>query len=225
MQDLPKEERPRERFLEHGAETLSSTELLALILRTGSQEHSALTLAKMILQETNGLERLNDVSANELMTLPGIGVSKSVQLLASVELGRRVALATPHHGNEKPALTNPDAVFELMGMKMKHLKQEHFVVLFLDVKQRLICKETLFVGSLDMALVHPREIFRKAVKHLASAVVCLHNHPSGDLTLSPQDLALTKQLAEAGEMMNIPLLDHIVIGGDDYVSLKALGHV
>jgi DNA repair protein RadC len=223
--DLPKEERPRERFLEYGSESLSNAELLAIILRTGSQKQSVLTLSKKVLQKTDGLQNLNDISVNELVEIPGIGNSKAIQILASVELGRRIAQSSLTDIKENPVLTNPEDSFKLLGISMKHLKQENFVVLFLDVRQKLICKETIFIGSLDMAIVHPREIFRRAIKHLATFIICVHNHPSGDLTPSSSDLLFTKQLAEAGEMMNIPMLDHVIIGGDDYVSLKALGHM
>jgi DNA repair protein RadC len=225
IKDLPTEERPRERLLEYGSESLSNAELLAIILRTGSREQSVLTLSKMILQKADGLQNLNDISVNELVEIPGIGNSKAVQILASIELGRRVVKSSLTNTKGNPVLANPEDCFRLLGISMKHLKQENFIVLFLDVRQKLICKETVFIGSLDMAIVHPREIFRRAIKHLATSIVCVHNHPSGDLTPSPPDLLFTKQLAEAGEMMNIPLLDHIIIGGDDYVSLKALGHM
>ena len=225
IKDLPTEERPRERFLEYGAKSLSNAELLAIILRTGSRHKSALTLSQMILKKTLGLQNFNDISVNELVTVPGIGISKAVQILASIELGKRVMQSTLTNRSENQIVSNPSDSFKLLGIYMKHLKQENFVVLFLDVKQKLICKETIFIGSLDMTVVHPREIFRRAIKHLATAIVCVHNHPSGDLTPSPADLMFTKQLAEAGEMMNIPLLDHIIIAGDYYISLKALGHM
>ncbi|MCL2559455.1 MAG: DNA repair protein RadC [Turicibacter sp.] len=225
IKDLPLEERPRERLLQVGAESLSATELLAIILRTGSKEQSAVTLSQLILQKSEGLQNLNDISINELLEIPGIGPSKAVQVLASIELGIRVVKSSVTNSTESPSLANPEDSFKLLGTSMKHLKQENFIVLFLDVRQKLICKETIFVGTLDMAIVHPREVFRKAIKHLATFIVCVHNHPSGDLTASPQDLLFTKQLAEAGELMSIPLLDHIIIGGDDYVSLKALGHL
>lgn len=225
IKDLPTEERPRERFLEYGAQSLSNAELLAIILRTGSKQQSALTLSSTILKKMNGMRQLNDVSINELTEIPGIGKSKAVQILASIELGKRVVQSSLNDVTENPVLANPADGFKLLGLSMKHLKQEHVVILFLDLRQKLICKETVFIGSLDMAFVQPREIYGKALKYLASSIVCIHNHPSGDLTPSPPDLLFTKQLAEAGEMMNIPLLDHIIIGGDDYVSLKALGHM
>ena len=225
IQDLPVKDRPRERFLEYGPKSLSNLELLAIILRTGSRKQSALTLSSAILKKIGGIENLNTVSVNELMEIPGIGSSKAVQVLAGIELGKRVVQSSLDDRSERPVLINPADSFKLLGLSMKHLKQEHFVVLFLDLKQKLICKETVFIGSLDATFVHPREIYGKALKYLATSILCLHNHPSGDLTPSPSDLLVTKQLAEAGEMMNIPLLDHVIIGGDDYVSLKALGHM
>lgn len=225
IQDLPVEDRPRERFLEYGSSSLSNAELLAIILRTGSRKQSALTLSSLILNKIDGVQNLNNVSVNELMEIPGIGNSKAVQVLASIELGKRVVQSSLRNTKESLVLATPADSFKLLGLSMKHLKQEHFVVLFLDLRQKLICKETVFIGSLDAALVHPREIYGKALKYLATSIVCVHNHPSGDLTPSPPDMMFTKQLAEAGEMMNIPLLDHVIIGGDDYVSLRALGHM
>lgn len=225
IQDLPIEDRPRERFLAYGSGSLSTAELLAIILRTGSRNQSALTLASTILKKMNGIHDLNNVSVNELIEIPGIGNSKAVQVLASIELGRRIVQSSLRDHKESQFFTNPADSFKLLGLSMKHLKQEHFIVLFLDLRQKLICKETIFIGSLDVVLVHPREIFGKALKYMATSIICVHNHPSGDLTPSPPDLLFTKQLVQAGELMNIPLLDHIIIGGDDYVSLKALGHI
>ena len=225
MTDLPLEERPRERFLKSGPDSLSNTELLAIILRTGRPQLSALSLSKMILQKTDGFQNLNDLTINELVEFPGIGNNKAIQVLASIELGSRIAKTSLMNTQENPVLIKPKDTFNLLGIEMKHLKQEHFVVLFLDVKQRLICKEIIFVGSVNMTVAHPREIFRRAIKHLATSIICAHNHPTGDLTPSPPDLLFTKQLAEAGELMNIPLIDHIIIGGDDYLSLKAIGHL
>ena len=224
MTDLPLEERPRERFLENGPAALSNTELLAIILRTGKPELSALSLAKIILQKTEGFRNINDLTISELTAFPGIGNSKAIQVLASIEFGTRIIKTSLMSTLGNPILSKPEDSFKLLGTEMRYFKQEHFVVLFLDVKQKLICKETLYKGTVEMTVAHPREIFRQAIKHLATSIICVHNHPSGDLTPSPPDLLFTKQLAEAGEMMNIPLYDHIIIGGDDYLSLKVAGH-
>jgi len=225
IKEMPLEERPRERLLEYGASALSNAELLAIILRTGAKHQSVLNLAKTILKETEGLKHINEISINELTKIPGVGPSKAVQMLASIELGKRVSQSLVLRDGEVEIVKTPKDCFVLLGNEMKYLKQEHFVVLSLDAKSRLIAKDTVFVGALTASLVHPREVFRAAVKRMASSIICVHNHPSGDVTASPQDKMMTKLLAEAGNMMGIPMNDHVIIGGDDYSSLKAYGHM
>jgi len=225
IKDLPQEERPRERLIKNGSEALSNAELLAIILRTGAKQQSAVNLAKSILKQTDGIKHLNDISINELTKISGIGPSKAVQIIASIELGKRVSQSLILQEDEIQMVATPKDCFILLGNEMKYLKQEHFVVLSLDVKQRLIAKDTVFVGALNMSLVHPREVFRAAVKRMADSIICVHNHPSGNVEPSPPDIMMTKQLVEASLTMDIPILDHVIIGGDDYSSLKAYGHM
>ena len=225
MKDLPPEEKPRERLMEYGANALSNTELLAIVLRTGAKHQSVLNLAKSILTQTDGLKHLNEISVNELVKIPGIGSSKAVQIMASIELGKRVSQSLVLKKSEIQTVATPEDCFALLGNEMKYLKQEHFVVLSLDVKQRLIAKDTVFIGALNMSLVHPREVFRAAVKRTADSIICVHNHPSGSVEPSLPDIMMTKQLMEASLTMDIPLLDHVIIGGNDYSSLKAYGHM
>ncbi|MCL1991224.1 MAG: DNA repair protein RadC [Defluviitaleaceae bacterium] len=225
IKELPVEERPRERLMAYGAHALSNAELLAIVLRTGTKKQSVLNLAKSILIKTEGIKYLNETSINELIEVPGIGTSKAVQIMASIELGKRVSQSLVAKQNKIQTVITPEDCFNLLGNEMKYLKQEHFVVLSLNVKQQLIAKDIVFIGALNMSLVHPREVFRTAVKRMADSIICVHNHPSGDVTPSLPDIMMTKQLVEASLMMDIPLLDHVIIGGNDYSSLKAYGHM
>ena len=225
MKELPEEERPRERLAKYGAEALSNTELLAIVLRTGTKSHSALTMARALLKRTEGLKYLNDISIHELTEIAGIGISKATQLLASIELGKRVSESLVLKENKLQTILTPEDCFHLLRTEMKYLKQEHFVVLSLDTKQKLIAKDTVFIGALNASLVHPREVFRVAVKRMADSIVCVHNHPSGNPEPSPADIMMTKQLVEASIIMEMPIWDHVIIGGNDYSSLKAYGHM
>lgn len=225
IQELPKEERPRERLEKYGPEFLSNTELLAIVLRTGTKNCSAISMARTILKQTEGLKYLNDISVHELTDFEGIGLGKATQLLASIELGKRISSSLTIKEKRLRTIKTPEDCFTLLGDEMKYLKQEHFVVLSLDVKQKLIAKDTVFVGALDVSLVHPREVFHMAVRRMAASIICVHNHPGGSIEPSLPDVMMTKQLVEASIAMAIPLLDHIIIGKDDYSSLKAYGHV
>ncbi len=221
MDGLQPMEWPRERLLEVGPQALRNDELLAILLQSGRRGMPVLALAGQVLNSVGGLYGLLDVAVEELTALPGIGTAKAVQIAAAVELGRRIV--------HKPAVIKPqircaeDAAEYVMD-RMRHLKKEHFVILHLDTKHRLIGEETVSIGSLDASIVHPREIFRSAVKRSASAILCLHNHPSGDPTPSPEDISVTARLYEAGRLLGIDVLDHIVVGDGRYISLKANGN-
>ena len=225
IKDLPTEERPRERLVKYGAEAISAAELLAIILRTGTKQQSAVNLAHLILQKTDGIKNLNEISLNQLVEIPGIGPSKAVQIMASIELGKRVSQSLVEKERHLKIVRTPRQCFDLLGNELKYLKQEHFIVLSLDIKDRLIARDTVFVGAINASIVHPREIFAVAVKRLASKIICIHNHPSGDPEPSPEDILMTSWIAEAGTMMKIPLHDHVIISADDYRSMKALGHI
>lgn len=222
IRDLPLDERPRERLLTEGAEFLSNAELLAILLRTGTKNQSALQMAHYILQETEGLKFLNEMTIEELMTIKGIGRNKAIQLLASMELGKRMG--------RKPLtkispIYSPEDCVAFLSAEMKHLTQEHFVVIFLDTKNYVIGKKTIFIGSLNKAIVHPREVFKEAIKRSSASIICAHNHPSGDPTPSEQDIGLTHRLYEAGELIGIKVLDHLIIGDEQFVSLKEKGYI
>ncbi|MFS0727361.1 RadC family protein [Paenibacillus sp. 1P07SE] len=220
MRDVPSEDRPRERMMQFGAEALSHTELLAILLRTGTRSESAIHLASRILKECGSLSGLVDMSLEELTAIHGIGPAKAVQLRAGIELGRRLSRSGRE---ERLTVRRPQDAADYLMEQLRYLKKEHFICLFLNTKNQLIAQETLSVGTLNASLVHPREVFRAAIKCSSASLVCVHNHPSGDPTPSPEDVALTRRLVEAGELVGIDVLDHIVIGEKSFVSLKERG--
>lgn len=222
MRDLPLEERPRERLLAEGATFLSNAELLAILLGTGTKNQSALEVASQILQETEGLKFLGELTIEELTMIKGVGKSKAIQLLASIELGKRLV--------KKPltkisAIYSPTDCVDYLSADMIDLNQEHFIVIFLDTKNYVIGKKTVFIGSLNKAIVHPREVFKEAIKRSSASIICAHNHPSGDPTPSEQDISLTHRLYEVGELIGIKVLDHLIIGDQQFVSLKEKGYM
>ncbi|WP_336784518.1 RadC family protein [Paenibacillus sp. MMO-177] len=222
LRNVPHEERPRERMMQYGAEALSHTELLAILLRTGTKRESAVHLAGKILKECGSLRNLLDMSMSELTAIKGIGPAKAVQLRAGIELGRRIVRSGQ---GEIVTVRKPQDAANYVMEEMRYLKKEHFVCLFLNTKNHIIARETLSVGTLNASLVHPREVFRAAVKAGSASIICVHNHPSGDPMPSPEDIALTKRLVEAGELMGIEVLDHLVIGDGRFISLKEHGYM
>lgn len=221
MKNVPDYDRPRERLLREGAGFLSDAELIAIMLRTGRERETALGLAQRLLATFGDIGGLAQASHAELTTIKGIGPVKAVELLASFELGRRVMKSS----HERTTIRLPRDVANLMLPEMKHLTQEHFVCLFLNTKNHVIGKQTIFVGSLDASIVHPREVFKEAIRRSSASIICLHNHPSGDPTPSREDIAVTRTLQEAGDLIGITLLDHVIIGDDSYVSLKEQGYI
>jgi DNA repair protein RadC len=222
LRDLPHEERPRERMMHYGAESLSQAELLAILLRTGAQSESAIHIAQRLLGITGGLRGLADLSIEELTTIKGIGPAKAVQLKSGIELGRRMANSRL---TEPVIIRSPQDAAEILTEQLRYLQKEHFICLFLNTKNHVIAQETLSMGSLNASIVHPREVFRAAMKCSSAAIICAHNHPSGDPTPSPEDIALTSRLMQAGEIVGIDVLDHLVIGDSSYVSLKEKGYM
>jgi DNA repair protein RadC len=222
MREVPNEERPRERMLQYGSNALSNAELLAILLRTGTYAESAVTLAQRILKECGDLRSLVDMSKDQLTQIKGIGNAKALQIQASIELGKRLARSTH---NEAVTIRSPESVANLMREELRYLQKEHFVCLFLNTKNHVIGQETLSMGSLNASIVHPREVFRAAIKRSSASIICVHNHPSGDPTPSPEDIDLTHRLAEAGSIIGIEVLDHIIIGDFKFVSLKEQGYM
>lgn len=220
LRDIPNEERPRERLIQFGAETLSNIELLAILLRTGSSKESVFQLAQKILTELKSIQNLYDVTIEELTKIRGIGPAKAVQIKAAIELGKRIVKKAPL---DKISINSPKDVANLLMEDMRYLKQEHFITLLLDTKNNIVSKETISVGSLNSSIVHPREVFKPAIKKSVSSIVIVHNHPSGDPAPSQEDINVTKRLINAGEILGIDVLDHVIIGDLKYFSLKEKG--
>ncbi|MGE5654734.1 MAG: RadC family protein [Bacillota bacterium] len=219
VRDIPMEERPRERLMEVGERQLSNEELVALILRTGSAHGSVLDLARRLLKEFDGFHGLADATFGELRDVPGMGSAKICELKAAVEIGRRMSMSP----RQRVVIRTPRDVEALVGNELRQLTQEHFVVLSLDSKNQLVGKDDTFTGTLNSSLVHPREVFNRAVRRSAASVVVVHNHPSGDPQPSREDNEVTRRLSEAGKLLGIELLDHIIIGDGRYVSLRERG--
>ncbi len=222
IRDFPKNERPRERFIHHGAESLSNHELIALMLRTGTKDESVLQLANRLLTQFEGLRLLKDASLNEITSIKGIGMAKAVQLLASVELGRRISNL---NYDDRYVIRSPEDGAKYVMNDMRFLTQEHFVALYLNTKNQVLQKQTVFIGSLNASIVHPREVYKEALRYSAAAIICMHNHPSGDPSPSREDIEVTKRLAECGKIIGIELLDHLIIGENKFVSLKEKGYL
>lgn len=220
LRDLPQSERPRERMLQQGAQALSNSELLAILLRTGTVAESAVRLAERIIREAGSLRSLTDMRLEQLTAIKGVGPAKALQIQAGIELGRRLARSTVE---ERPVIRSPHDAADLLMEELRHLSKEHFVCLFLNTKNHVIGQETISVGSLNATVVHPREVFRSAIQRSSASIICAHNHPSGDPTPSKEDVELTSRLAEAGEIVGIELLDHLIIGDRRFISLKEKG--
>ncbi|GER66190.1 UPF0758 protein YsxA [Weizmannia acidilactici] len=222
IKDLSAEDRPRERLIHHGAESLSNQELLAILLRTGTKEESVLQLANRLLHHFEGLRLLKGASLEEMTAIKGIGTAKAVQILAAIELGRRI---NNLQHDERFVIRTPQDGANYVMNDMRFLAQEHFVCLYLNVKNQVIHRQTLFIGSLNASIVHPREVFKEALRRSAASIICFHNHPSGDPSPSKEDIEVTKRLAECGKIMGIEILDHLIIGEKKFVSLKEKGYL
>lgn len=217
---LPPEERPRERLMHAGAGMLSVTELLALIIATGRRGESSIRVAERLLSHAGGLRELLDADAAELQQVAGIGPVKAVTILAALEMGRRISAL---EGVVLRRIGSPEDAAGYLMDRLRFLKKEHFVALHLDTKHQILGEEVVSVGSLNASIVHPREIFKTALKRSAAALICAHNHPSGDPTPSEEDIAVTERLVAAGRILGVQVLDHIVIGDKRFVSLRERG--
>ena len=218
IHDLPISERPRERLQKFGAEALSASEILALILGRGIAGESVMTTVQRLLSQFGNLKGIASASVEELSQVRGIGLAKAAQIKAAFELANR--LEGYAEVGKKPLVKTPDDVAGLVRSRLKDKKKEHFLALLLDTRGQLIKVSEISVGSLDSSIVHPREVFKEAISASAASVIFVHNHPSGDPTPSEDDIKLTKRLAEAGEIMGIDVLDHIIIGDKEHLSLK-----
>lgn len=222
VKEMPLEERPRERMARAGAQALSSVELLAIILRLGVGGENVLSMAQRILANFGGLGGLSRADFSQLTAERGLGPAKAAQILAALELGRRLMAESPE---ERWQIRAPSDAAHILMPLIGHQEQEHFVVLYLDTRNRVTDRETLYKGSLNTSLVRTAEVFRGAVRRNCANVIVAHNHPSGDPNPSPEDVALTRRLVDAGKLLEIAVLDHLVIGENRYVSMReqALG--
>nr|WP_075982452.1 DNA repair protein RadC [Bacillus massilionigeriensis] len=222
IRDFPQDERPRERFIQNGAQSLSNHELLAILLRTGTKEESVLQLSNRLLTQFEGLRLLKDATLDEITSIKGIGMAKAIQVLAAVEIGRRISNLTYQ---DRYVIRSPEDGAKYMMNDMRFLSQEHFVCLYLNTKNQVLHKQTIFIGSLNASIVHPREVYKEAIRRSAASIICLHNHPSGDPAPSREDIEVTKRLVECGKIIGIELLDHLIIGENKFVSLKEKGYL
>jgi len=222
--DLPSDERPRERLVAHGPKTLSSAELIAILLGTGQGKGklSAVGLGQYILNQLSENDRdplavLRNISIQELTTIHGIGTAKATTIIAAIELGKRVFQSRPP---ELAVIDTPQSAADALSHDLMWQTQERFAVLMLDVKNRLLGRKVLTIGTATETLAHPREIFREVIRQGATRVIVSHNHPSGNVEPSPEDITLTRQLLAGAQFLAIPLLDHVILGNGDHCSLR-----
>ena len=215
VKELPKEERPRERLVKYGANNLSTLDLLAIILKTGTKDYSSLYLAKEVLKLVKDVSDLKNISLSKLINIKGIGAVKAIELIAALELGKRV-YEQKLENNLK--CNSAVKIYNYFKTELSGKKQELFYCLYLDNHKRLIDKKLLFKGTLNKSFVHPREIFKEAYLASAAYIICLHNHPSGYVIPSSEDIIVTDNLVKIGIIQGIPIIDHIIIGDNNYYS-------
>jgi len=218
--DFPLGERPRERLKHYGPAALSNAELLAILVRIGSQGENAVALSTRLLAEFGGLAGLAKATFGDLAGIKGVGTAKTAQLKAALELGRRLLITSP---DARPQITSPLDAANLLMLEMGGLEQEHLRTLLLDTKNRVLASPTVYVGNVNASIIRVSEIFREAVRENATALIVAHNHPSGDPTPSPEDVQVTRSIVEAGSLLGIDVLDHLIIGHQCFVSLKERG--
>ncbi|MBS3995466.1 MAG: DNA repair protein RadC [Alkaliphilus sp.] len=220
IKEMAEDERPREKLTKFGVNTLSNAELLAILIRTGTKNISAINLAQSILSiNKEGLRFLADCNVDELSKIKGIGVSKACQIIAAIELGKRLSL---NNKQNIQGIKSPKDISALFMEEMRYYKKEYFKILLLNTKNEIISSETISIGSLNSSLVHPREVFVNAIRKSAACIILIHNHPSGNPKPSEEDIQITKRLIESGKIIGIDVLDHIIIGDGSYCSLKEL---
>ncbi len=225
IKDWPEDERPRERLLRFGANGLSTAQLLAIILRTGDKDKSALELARELLMHFSSVKEIEDASVAEFSKIKGIGSAKIAQLKAAFELGRRFLQGGVDNISQTPSFKNSKEVYNYYRPKFYGLKKERFLCAMLDTKNRVFKEAVVSDGILTSSPVHPREVFRYAIKEAAASVLFVHNHPSGDPSPSKDDIDITERLVKTGRIVGINVLDHIIIGDGKYLSLMEKGYL
>lgn len=216
LKEIPKIDRPRERLINFGAESLSNEELLSILLKTGTKDVSVKELASTILNKIGEINKLNEINYHILSSIQGVGSAKACTLLAVVELSKRITRKNASLNNV--IIKSADIAFDYFQYIFKDQKQEYFYVIYLDNKKRVIENKLLFKGTLNQSIVHPREVFKSAFILSASSIICVHNHPSGNVEPSKEDINLTKRLSEIGILMGIKVVDHLIISDDKYFS-------
>ena len=221
IKDIPVLDRPRERMINHGVNYLSNEEILSILLKSGNKNSNVKELSLSLLKEVGDITKLKDLSYEQLKKIKGIGSAKASTILAAIELSKRI--------NIKPLireqLTTPEVVFNYYKHVIGDKKQEYFCCIYLDNQKRIIKDKTIFIGTLNYSPIHPREIFKEAYILSASSIICIHNHPSGNVIPSEEDITTTKRLVEIGRLLGISVVDHIIIGFDKYYSLLEQGDI
>lgn len=220
VREMPSDERPRERLEHYGPQALSNAELLAILLRVGSAGENVIELSARLLHQCGGLGGLLTIELAELCAVHGMGQAKATTLKAALELGRRLSVLAP---DERPKITQPQDVANLIMLEMGYLKQEQLRVLCLDTKNYVVAQQVVYQGTVNSSVVRVAEVFKPAISRTCPAIVVVHNHPSGDPTPSPEDVRTTDRLRQAGELLDIELLDHVIVGQSKWISLKERG--
>lgn len=223
IKDIPINDRPRERLINNGSTSLSNEELLAILIDTGTKEKSAKDLASLILSNISHISELKNMNYQRLINIKGIGISKASKILALIELSKRMNTKIDTLINKKA--NNSKLIYEYFKDKLKDEKQEYFYCLYLDTKKNIIENKLLYIGTINQTLIHPRDIFKEAYILSASSIICIHNHPSGSTIPSKEDLIMTKNIKEIGSIMGIEVIDHIIIGKNNYYSFFENGDI
>ena len=216
FKNIPEEEKPRERLVKYGVSNLSNEELISIILKTGTKKYNVKEIANNVLCDIDDIRKLKDYRINNLMNIEGIGRVKAIELIAAIELGKRVWEDDSY--NELVTLTDPLSIIRYFNNLFKNKKQEYFYVIYMNSKGKYIDKKLLYKGILNKSLIHPRDIFKEAYLLSACSFICVHNHQSGDASPSIEDINITKKLIELGIIHGINLLDHIIVGNNNYYS-------
>ena len=223
VKDIIESERPRERLLNYGAENLSNEDLLAIIIKNGTKDKNVKELSLEIINNYNGISNLKNVEIESLKKIKGIGDVKAIELVATIELGKRIFLTNKKHNKKR--FINAKDVWEETRYLFFDKKQEYFYALYFNNKQELIDKKMLFKGTINKSIVHPREVFKEAYLLSATSIICIHNHPSGDIEPSIEDKFFTKKIYDIGKIQNINVLDHIIVSNDSYYSFLENGNI
>ncbi len=227
IKDFPNEERPRERLLKYGVTSLSNDELLSVILRCGTKNKSVKELSIDILKEFNGIDNLKNATINKLIKINGVGITKASIVVSVIELCKRIYLYDNDKNNKKNKIimNNPKLIYEHTKYLFYGKKQELFYCFYFNNKQQLIGKELLFIGTVNKSITHPREVFKYAYLYSATSIICIHNHPSGDINPSREDIIFTDALVEIGIIQKIPVLDHLIVSDNNYYSFQDNGKI